>query len=261
MSPNDPGSQRPSFTCCGVRIDALSPEASRIELGNSLYGSPRAVHLCNAYTLSLAHGQPAYRELLNRSDLNLADGQPVAWVGRRFGHSQLHSSVRGPALMQDVIDRGQERGLRHYFYGSTEEVCERLQREIERRFPAAKVAGLEAPPFRALTPDEERALVRRIREACPDIVWVGIGTPRQDQFVNEFHELLGTTLVAIGAGFDFLAGTKRVAPEWMQRFGLEWFFRLVSEPRRLWRRYLIGNAIFLRAALRDVAAARRQLSS
>lgn len=259
MTPIDPGGPQPVFTCCGVRIDALSPEGAMQRLAESSYGRPLAVHLCNAYTLSLAQRNPAYRALLNRSDLNLADGQPVAWVGRRFGHRQLHSSVRGPSLMGDVIKQGQDKGLRHYFYGSTLEVCERLQREIERQFPAAKVVGVESPPFRALTTDEERALVRRIRHARPDIVWVGLGTPRQDQFVREFREILGTTLVAIGAGFDFLAGTKRVAPEWMQRAGLEWFFRLASEPRRLWRRYLIGNAIFMHAALRDVLAAGRQV--
>ena len=245
------------FRCCGVRIDALSPERARVELATSTYGEPRAVHLCNAYTLSLAIGDPAYRDALNASDLNLADGQPVAFVGRRLGHNHLHSSVRGPSLMQDLLERGQDTGLRHYFYGSTAEVCEQLGRNIAQKFPAAKVVGIEAPPFRTLSESEQESLVRRIHEAKPDIVWVGLGTPRQDEFVHAFRDHLGATLVAIGAGFDFLAGTKRMAPAYLQRAGLEWAFRLVSEPRRLWRRYLVGNAIFLRGAVRDLAATRR----
>jgi len=245
------------FRCCGVRIDALSPERARVELATSTYGEPRAVHLCNAYTLSLAVGDPAYRDALNASDLNLADGQPVAFVGRRLGHNQMHSSVRGPSLMQDLLERGQDTGLRHYFYGSTAEVCEQLGRNIAQKFPAAKVVGIEAPPFRTLSESEQVSLVRRIHEAKPDIVWVGLGTPRQDEFVHAFRDHLGATLVAIGAGFDFLAGTKRMAPAYLQRAGLEWAFRLVSEPRRLWRRYLVGNALFLRGALHDLAATER----
>lgn len=246
------------FWCCGVRIDALSPQRARLELATSTYGEPRSVHLCNAYTLSLAVGDATYRDALNASDLNLADGQPVAFVGRRLGHGHLHSSVRGPSLMQDLLERGQDTGLRHYFYGSTPEVCERLARAIAARFPAAKVAGIEAPPFRSLSDAEKVALVRRIHEAEPDIVWVGLGTPRQDEFVHEFRDLLGATLVAIGAGFDFLAGTKRMAPTYLQRLGLEWAFRLVSEPRRLWRRYLVGNAVFLRGAVRDLVTTRER---
>jgi N-acetylglucosaminyldiphosphoundecaprenol N-acetyl-beta-D-mannosaminyltransferase len=245
------------FTCCGVRVDALPPEAARESVLKSAFGVPRSVHLCNAYTLSLALRDASYRELLNTSDLNLADGQPVAFVGRRLGHDRLHSSVRGPGLMRDVLASGQVTGLRHYFYGSTPEVCELLTREIEQRFPAAKLVGVESAPFRALSADEEADLVRRVTSARPDIVWVGLGTPRQDEFLHAYRDRLGATLVAIGAGFDFLAGTKRMAPEWMQRRGLEWVFRLATEPRRLWRRYLVGNTLFVWGALREFVSRRR----
>lgn len=260
IQPNGGVAERPGsrFLCCGVRVDALTPEAARETLANSRFGRPRRVHLCNAYTLSLAMRKAPYRQLLNQSDLNLADGQPVAFVGRRLGHDHLHSSVRGPTLMLDVLERGQSTGLRHYFYGSTPQVCEHLQREVEARFPAAKVVGLESPPFRRLTRTESTALTRRMRAAQPDIVWVGLGTPRQDRFARDFRDRLGTTIVTVGAGFDFLAGTKPVAPHWMQQAGLEWLFRLGSEPRRLWRRYLIGNSIFIYGATRDLAAVRRE---
>jgi N-acetylglucosaminyldiphosphoundecaprenol N-acetyl-beta-D-mannosaminyltransferase len=253
----DPARAPASFDCCGVRIDALSPESARDVLARSAHGNPRAVHLCNAYTLSLALRDAAYRSVLNASDLNLADGQPVAFVGRRRGHAQMHSSVRGPGLMLDLLERGQETGLRHYFYGSTPEVCARITEVVGERFPAAKVVGIESPPFRPLDESEREELVARIRAARADIVWVGLGTPRQDRFLAEYRSRLDATLVAIGAGFDFLAGTKRVAPEWMQRMGLEWVFRLASEPRRLWKRYLVGNTLFVLGVLRDRQRSRK----
>jgi N-acetylglucosaminyldiphosphoundecaprenol N-acetyl-beta-D-mannosaminyltransferase len=141
--------------------------------------------------------------------------------------------------------------LRHYFYGSTPEVGALLARVLKSRYPAAKVVGIEAPPFRSLTPEERTSVVQRVRDAQPDIVWVGLGTPRQDLFLEEFRGQIDATLVAIGAGFEFLAGTKRTAPELVQRLGLEWLFRLISEPRRLWKRYLFGNAVFVRRAWQE----------
>ncbi|MGH8892813.1 MAG: WecB/TagA/CpsF family glycosyltransferase [Actinomycetes bacterium] len=252
----DPGAK--TYLCCGVRIDALSPKAAREALIKSAWGASRSVHLCNAYTLSLAVRQPIYRQLLNESDLNLADGQPVAFVGRRLGHAQLRSSVRGPALLLDTLDRGQSIGLRHYFYGSTPEVCKKLLQEVDKRFPAATIVGLEAPPFRQLAPNEAAEVVRRIRSAEPDIVWVGLGTPRQDEFLRTYRDQIDCTMVAIGAGFDFLAGTKRVAPRWVQAASLEWMFRLGTEPRRLWKRYLIGNPVFIFGLILDLASRQRR---
>ncbi len=119
--------------------------------------------------------------------------------------------------------------------------------------PSARIVGVDSPPFRPLTPDEEDALVDRVRSSGADIVWVGLGTPKQDQFVDEFRDRLGVTLVAVGAAFDFLAGTKREAPMWARTHGLEWAFRLLSEPGRLWKRYLLGNVSFLVGVARDVA--------
>jgi N-acetylglucosaminyldiphosphoundecaprenol N-acetyl-beta-D-mannosaminyltransferase len=235
-----------------VRIHTLPPEAARQELVRSFFGSPRSVHLCNAYTLSIALTDPRYRSLLNHGDLNLADGQPVAFMGRRLGHPAMRSSVRGPDLLQDVLELGQTVGLRHFFYGSTDDVVGKLGMRLTQRFPTAKVVGIESAPFRALTHDEVDALVVRVLAAQPDILWVGLGTPLQDAYVEEFKGRLNTTLVAIGAGFDFLAGTKPLAPHWMHRIGLEWLFRLATEPRRLWRRYLIGNTVFLMGASRDL---------
>jgi N-acetylglucosaminyldiphosphoundecaprenol N-acetyl-beta-D-mannosaminyltransferase len=247
-APAKPG----SFECCGVRIDAVSlDDAVNRLFAYALARRPSTLHLCNAYTLSLAARDESYAALLNEGDLNLPDGQPVAWVGRRLGIDSLEQSTRGPDLMVETVKRGQALRLRHYVYGSTPEVVERLVAELRVLAPNALIVGAEAPPFRALTDDEAEALALRVREAEAEIVWVGLGTPRQDEFVERMRDRLGTTLVPIGAAFDFIAGTKKTAPEWLQHTGFEWTFRLLCEPRRLARRYLVGNTRFLRHARRS----------
>lgn len=240
-----------SLIACGVRIDIFGFDPSVDALMRAPKAGGRAVHLCNAYTLSLARSDPDYAELLNRGDHNLPDGKPLALLGRYLGLSTSAERVYGPDLMESTIDRGCKVGLRHYLYGSTPVTLERLTAQLHRRYPDAKIVGAESPPFRPLTEAERRDLVDRVRDAQPDLVWVGLGTPKQDRFVAEFRDELGATLVAIGAAFDFIGGLKPHAPKVLQRLGLEWAFRLVTEPRRLWRRYLFGNARFLRGIAAD----------
>jgi N-acetylglucosaminyldiphosphoundecaprenol N-acetyl-beta-D-mannosaminyltransferase len=240
------------FECCGVRIDAVTLDEAVDTLFAFALGTRNAtLHLCNAYTLSLAARDPHYAATLNSGDLNLPDGQPVAWVGRRLGFDALEESTRGPDLMVETIRRGQPLRLRQYVYGSTPEVVERLVAELRALAPDALLVGAEAPPFRPLSDREADALATRVRGAEADIVWVGLGTPRQDVFVETMRGRLGATLVPIGAAFDFIAGTKPVAPAWLQHSGFEWTFRLLCEPRRLAKRYFVGNARFLRGARRS----------
>ena len=157
----------------------------------------------------------------------------------------------GPDLMGDVLDRGRASSLGHYLYGSTPEVLAALTDQIEQRWPGARIVGSESPPFREITDDELAASLRRADELGADVVWVGMGTPKQDLLVRRMAEQGDATYVAVGAAFDFIAGVKRQAPSWMQRAGLEWLFRLVTEPRRLARRYLVYNAKFLQALVVD----------
>ena len=159
--------------------------------------------------------------------------------------------MRGPDLMLETIKRGQSLRIRHYVYGSSQEVVDALVAELRVQAPDALIVGAEAPPFRDLTADEADELAIRVRESEAEIVWVGLGTPRQDVFVETMRARLGTTLVPIGAAFDFIAGTKKTAPEWLQHTGFEWTFRLLCEPRRLAKRYFVGNARFLRNARRS----------
>jgi N-acetylglucosaminyldiphosphoundecaprenol N-acetyl-beta-D-mannosaminyltransferase len=235
-----------AFRCCGVRVDAvtLDDAVDRLRAFAETDGG-RAVHLCNAWTLALARRDAELNQALNRGDLNLPDGAPLAWLGRRSGFTHMRRRVYGPDLMRTTVRTGRAWGLRHYLYGSTPEVVGALAQRLTAIAPGVQLVGVEAPPFRPLTEREEAELVERVRLARPDLVWVGLGTPRQDMFVDRFRERLGATLVAVGAAFDFLGGTKRQAPAWMQDRGLEWAFRFATEPRRLWRRYLVGNAVFL----------------
>lgn len=257
MPPHD--GARKHFTCCGVRIDGFGPRSAARAI-IEVAGTPAAIHLCNAFTLSLAMRDAGFRDCLNAGNLNFADGAPVAAVGRRRGLQAMTSRVYGPTLMFDVLKEGTELGVRHYFYGSTPEVIDALTASLNDRVPGVKIVGSEAPPFRPLTDDERHALADRVHSSGADIMWVGLGTPKQDLFVEQNRDLLGVPLVAVGAAFDFHAGTKRMAPAWVQRFALEWLFRLVTEPRRLWKRYLIGNSIFLYGVGRDEVANRRQRS-
>ena len=240
-----------SYLACGVRIDSFQID-TMVDQVLAWKDSPagRAAHLCNAYTLSLAMRDRTLQDLLNRADANLPDGMPLVWIARRLGLTHMRDRVYGPDLMIATIDRGRTHGLRHYLYGSTPEVIGLLQTSLRERFPGVEFVGVESGPFRNLTDNEEQELAKRIADSGADVVWVGLGTPRQDLFVDRFRELVPATFIAVGAAFDFHAGTKKQAPRVVQRFGFEWLFRLVTEPRRLWKRYLIGNARFVWSVVR-----------
>ena len=166
-----------SYLCCSVRIDGYGPDAAVAALLESRYGQARGAHLCNSYTLALALRDPAYREVLNSGDLNFADGHYVAMVGRWRGQKDLTERVYGPDLMKRTMDRGRERGLRHYLYGAKPKTVERLAEVLRERYPGVQIVGVESPPFRPLTEQEEAELAARVAEARPDILWVGTGTP------------------------------------------------------------------------------------
>lgn len=247
-------SRHPSFRCTGVRIDALTLDEAAEQVAGGHAAGP--VHLCNAYTLSLAGRDPQLRAVLDRAALNLPDGMPLVWIGRRLGLDHLRERVYGPDLMERCLTIGARLGARHALFGSTPEVLDRLTSEIAARWPDAELTIAVAPPV-SDDPTAFDSALDEVLATDPTIVWVGLGTPKQDLVVDRFADLSrrrnGTvpSFVAIGAAFDFIAGTKRQAPSWMQRSGLEWLHRLATEPRRLWRRYLIGNTRFVRDVVRS----------
>jgi N-acetylglucosaminyldiphosphoundecaprenol N-acetyl-beta-D-mannosaminyltransferase len=188
---------------------------------------------------------PDLRDIYNHSGLTTPDGMAIVWLLRAKGFRDVER-VYGPDLMRAVCQKGVERGYRHYFYGGAPGVGEKLAAVLQQQNPGLQVVGVDSPPFRKLTTLEIEAERMRIQTAHPDIVWVGIGSPRQEIWMSEQIGWLNVpVLVGVGAAFDFLSGNKRQAPAWVQRSGLEWFYRLASEPRRLWRRYLLGYPRFV----------------
>jgi N-acetylglucosaminyldiphosphoundecaprenol N-acetyl-beta-D-mannosaminyltransferase len=191
-----------------------------------------------------AQDDAAFKNILNRAFLCTPDGMPMVWLGRLHGHREM-SRVYGPDLMLDVCAWSEKNPCRHFFYGGADGVAELLAEKLQAKFPKLEVVGTFTPPFRALNAAEENDLQARLRAARPDILWVGLSTPKQEKFMAEFLPKLDVTLlIGVGAAFDFHAGRVRQAPRWMQRSGLEWLFRLACEPRRLGGRYLKNNPLF-----------------
>jgi N-acetylglucosaminyldiphosphoundecaprenol N-acetyl-beta-D-mannosaminyltransferase len=239
----------PVLPCAGVPITSCLPrDAARLVLdrarGPLLSGMD--VHLCNAYTLALADRDVVLHALLRRAALNFPDGKSVVWANRLRYRDRRPPTARvyGPDLMRDVLRLGQPTGLRHYLVGATPDGLARLAERIHQDYPDAHLVGAESPPFRDLTEAERAAQADRIRRSGAQVVWLGLGTPKQDWAAARLAAELPVLAIAVGAAFDFIAGTKRQAPPWMRRNGLEWCFRLAQEPRRLWRRYLFGNVRF-----------------
>jgi N-acetylglucosaminyldiphosphoundecaprenol N-acetyl-beta-D-mannosaminyltransferase len=179
------------------------------------------------------------------------DGMPLVWLAHFEGRSRVER-VYGPDLLLECCRRSLETKSSHFFYGGAEGIAERLVDRLSARFPGLAVAGTYCPPFRPLTREEDDRLVDTINAANPDIVWVGLSTPKQERWMAaHVGRLRASALIGVGAAFDFHAGVKRQAPRWMQRSGLEWTFRLATEPRRLWRRYLVNNPSFVWQVARE----------
>jgi N-acetylglucosaminyldiphosphoundecaprenol N-acetyl-beta-D-mannosaminyltransferase len=239
-----------TYTVCGVPIavsDTVTA-ANRI-ITSALAGSSLEVHLCNAYTLSLVDRDPRLRAALESADLNLADGAPLAWLGRHHG---MYGPVRGSRLVGEVARRGNGH-LRHYLYGGKEGVAERMAEELRHAVAGCSIVGSETPPFRHLQDDDLAELGERVRASGANVLWVGLGTPKQDYLVHELAGYVSLPILPVGAAFDYWSGAVPEAPAYLHGSGLEWMHRLASEPRRLWHRYLVGNPRFLLSAWRHRA--------
>lgn len=210
-------------------------------------GELLALHFATAHTIVEAHDDPRLRDALARG-LVQPDGMPLVWLGRRAGIPV--DRVCGPDFLPALVERSVFEGRTHYFFGGGPGVAEALAARLEARFPGMRVAGTMSPPFRAVSTEEDDVIVDRINAANPDYVWVGLGAPKQDLWVADHRSRLrAAALLAVGAAFDFHAGTRRRAPSWMQRTGMEWVYRLITEPRRLAGRYTRVNIRFLQLVL------------
>ncbi|MCU1473942.1 WecB/TagA/CpsF family glycosyltransferase [Amnibacterium sp.] len=244
-------------TVGGLRFVATTPvDAVRVVVAEATRpGRTRGehIHLANAYSVALSSkdrrlGARAFR---GRA-WNLPDGKPLGWVSHSRGHSPRLAQVPGPHFFLDVCRAGTERQLRHYLLGGAPEVLATLETQLRGLAPGIRIVGAVSPPFREATPAELADRDAAIRDSGAQVVWVGLGTPKQDIEAARIAASLPVIAIAIGAGFDYTAGTLRHAPEWMSAVGLEWFFRFLMEPRRLWRRYFFGNLRFVGAVLQDL---------
>jgi N-acetylglucosaminyldiphosphoundecaprenol N-acetyl-beta-D-mannosaminyltransferase len=225
-----------------------------------------AVHFANAYSVAIAADDPDYRDVLaDPTAATFSDGVPVTWVGRRAypEHAARWQRVYGPDVMTGVFDRCQADALaiRHFLLGGSPQALTALGDAISRRWPGVDIAGSTSPPFRRLTAAESAVQRQLIADSGATMVWVGLGTPKQDFAARDLAQALPATVLAVGAAFDFIGGTKPQAPRWMQRSGTEWIYRLAREPRRLTRRYLWGNPRFVLAAAQQPGLRLRQRSA
>ena len=206
---------------------------------------PLSVTAAAVHAVMVAVLDRRFRSRLNRLDIVTPDGQPVRWALRLLYNVRLPDRVYGPELTLRLCAEAEQRGLHVYFYGSSAETLRALTANVRARFPKLIIAGTQPSAFRRLTEEEQREIYRQIRISGADLVFVGLGCPRQENWVYEARRSLYLPLVAVGAAFDLLGGVKAQAPAWMQARGLEWLFRLTQEPRRLWQRYLLLNPLYI----------------
>ena len=241
--------------CCQVgtldfEVTTLDQAVQRT-LDDALSERSDHVHLANAWSIALANDDYELREVF-RNGRNYPDGKPVVWAMHwlRGGNGMTQPArVYGPTFFERALEEGVPRRVRHYFLGSTPETLEKLQANLRTRFPGIDIVGVSSPPFRTLTPDDFAHELSKIEASKPHIVWVGLGTPKQDTAAACLASQYSGIFACVGAAFDFTAGNLREVPLWIQDAGLAWLFRFVQEPRRLWRRYIFGNATFIRIVL------------
>ena len=241
------------FTVAGVNLDGLSRQQVLERIAHWCRkhdGRSRSVSFVNAFSIVMASRDPGLMAAINGCDLSVIDGVPVSWVGRRLVDAPCER-FSGPDLMHQLLRDPDYADITHFVYGGDQASLERLAFRYNRggTVKPARIIGTHSPPYRNLSPEEEADVISRIENLSPDIVWVCLGTGRQEEWMARMsNRLHGPVLAAVGAAVDFLSGNKPRAPRIMQKAGLEWLFRLATEPRRLWRRYLIGNIEFLRLA-------------
>ncbi|WP_434712614.1 WecB/TagA/CpsF family glycosyltransferase [Rhizobium sp. YTUHZ045] len=230
----------------GVRISAVNLKSATGFIQKGIEDGRRE-YVCvrDAHGVVRCQDNPELRSIHNRAFLVTPDGMPLVWALKRAGHVDS-DRVYGPDLMLSVFEAGTSKGIRHFLYGATPETLQHLQAQLLAKFPEAEIAGSYAPPFHKLSPQEEADIANRLNRSGADIIWVGLSSPKQELWMARMRDRLDASmLIGVGAAFDFHAGLKRQAPRFIQRSGFEWAFRLLCEPRRLWRRYALVVPTFI----------------
>jgi len=226
-------------------IDAVSwDEAISRIAGWAAHRQSRVVALCNVHSVVTASQETSFNKVIAQADLALPDGAPVAWAVRREGFTS-QERINGPDLMWRYLGVAEQLGQSVFFYGSSTNTLDRLMVRIKAAFPKLNIVGLESPPFRELTAEEDQAYVNQINQSGAHVVFVGLGCPKQEAWMASHRGRIKGVMLGVGAAFDYHAGTIQRAPVWMQKAGLEWLHRLASEPRRLAKRYAVTNSVFV----------------
>ncbi|MDO9219346.1 MAG: WecB/TagA/CpsF family glycosyltransferase [Lacisediminimonas sp.] len=246
--------QRDRRTVLGAQIDALSWDTAleRIAAWSHARQS-RYVCICNVHSVVTATRDSHYRRIVDEADMATPDGAPIAWALRKLGCAG-QQRVNGPDLMWRYLALAAQRGEAVFFYGSTAHTLDRLALAALCAFPRLRLVGVHSPPFRPLSEQEQEQELALIRRSGAQVVFVGLGCPKQEQWMAQRRGRLDAVMIGVGAAFDYHAGTVRRAPAWAQRHGLEWLFRLFSDPRRLFRRYLVTNTLFMLGMGRQLLA-------
>lgn len=198
----------------------------------------------NVHTTVTAYEIPEYRTIQNNGIMAIPDGGPLSSIGRQRGFKEMERTT-GPSYMEEIFRISVKKGYRHFFYGSTEETLRKLYEELTRRYPGIQIVGMYSPPFRSLDKDEDDKIIDQINGVNADFVWVGLGAPKQEKWMADHHGKIQGFMVGVGAGFDYFAGNIKRAPGWMQKTNLEWFYRFIQEPKRLFGRYWHTNTRFI----------------
>jgi N-acetylglucosaminyldiphosphoundecaprenol N-acetyl-beta-D-mannosaminyltransferase len=240
-----PSSVQERVNILGVGVSALNMEMA-LRQTELLLDQGRQGYICvtGVHGIMEAQSDDAFRDTLNRSFLTTPDGMPTVWLGRIHGFKHM-SRVYGPDYMLGLCERSVTKGYRHFLYGGKPGVAEELRAELTRRFPGLQIVGTYTPPFRPLNTDEENDLRSQLEMSQADVLWCGLSTPKQERFMAAYSQRMPVKLmVGVGAAFDLLSGNLSEAPDWMKKAGLQWLYRLIKEPKRLWRRYLVNNPKF-----------------
>lgn len=248
-------SKRKTIRIVGGNIDALDWFGAVSLLASwAANHESRVVCICNAHSVVTARQDKEFAAAVNTADMATPDGAPVAWLMRRLGASG-QERINGPDLMLKYCEAAAKRGESIYLYGGAETTLSILRDQLPKRFPGLVIAGSHSPPFRALTEEEDAAIVRDINDSGAGTIWVSLGCPKQEKWMAAHRGRINGVMIGVGAAFDYHAGVISRAPLWMQNNGLEWLHRLASEPRRLWKRYFVTNTLFIWHAARQLMTA------
>jgi N-acetylglucosaminyldiphosphoundecaprenol N-acetyl-beta-D-mannosaminyltransferase len=229
----------------GARIDALSwSEALDNVIDAGARHESRYVCICNVHSVVTATRDAEFQRVINEADMATPDGAPIAWALRKFGYPD-QQRINGPDLMWSYLAQAERLGQTVFFYGSTPSTLQKLREVLASRFPGLRIGGLHSPPFRELTADEDAAEVDMINRSGANVVFVGLGCPKQEKWMAAHRGRIHAVMIGVGAAFDYHSGVIKRAPLWWQQHGLEWLYRLGSEPRRLFKRYMVTNTLFV----------------